>query len=200
VGIAFRVDSSFKLVILGLILTSTNWNFGVSLQYLHPYLLLPIGILGFHCNTYIRTCFHQLGFRDFVTIPTPVLTFTNWNFRALLQHLHSYLPLPTGILGFRYNIYTCIYLYQLKFWGLDAIPTFKLASTNWNFGVLLQYLHTYLPLPTRNLGLRCNTYTHTYFYQLGFWGLVTIPVFNTNIITILVFLHFTLFVFITWKQ
>jgi hypothetical protein len=31
VGIAFKVDFSFKLAIPGLILTSTNWNFGVSL-------------------------------------------------------------------------------------------------------------------------------------------------------------------------
>ncbi len=129
-GIAFRVDSSFKLVILGLIFTFTNWNFGVSLQYLHPYLPLLIGILGLHYNTYTRTCFHQLGFRDFVTIPTPVLTFTNWNFKALLQHLHSYLPLPIGILGFHYNIYTRTYLYQLEFWGFVAIPTLIFTSTN----------------------------------------------------------------------
>jgi hypothetical protein len=46
VGIAFRVDSSFKLAIPGLILTSTNWNFGALSQYLHPYLPLPIRIWG----------------------------------------------------------------------------------------------------------------------------------------------------------
>jgi hypothetical protein len=28
-----------------------------------------------------------------------ILTFTNWNFGALLQYLHTYLPLPIGILG-----------------------------------------------------------------------------------------------------
>jgi hypothetical protein len=31
VGIAFRVDSSFKLTIHAFIVTSTNWNFGASL-------------------------------------------------------------------------------------------------------------------------------------------------------------------------
>jgi hypothetical protein len=147
VGIAFRVDSSFKLAIPELILTSTNWNFGVSLQYLHPYLPLPTRILGFCCNTYIR-----------------------------------------------------IYFYQLEFWGSVAIPTPVLAFTNWNFGTSLQYLHSYLPLPIGFLGLNCNICTCTYYYQLEFWGLIIIPAFNNNIITILVFLHFTFFVFITWKQ
>jgi hypothetical protein len=64
----------------------------------------------------------------------------------------------------------------------------------------LQYLHLYLPLQTGILGHDCNTCNYTYLYQLGFWGLVTIPASNTNIIIILVFLHFTLFVLITWKQ
>jgi len=77
VAIAFKVDSSFKLAIPGLIFTSTNWNFGVSLQYLHSYLPLPIGILGLHCNTYTHTCFYQLEFWGFIAIPKPVLTFTN---------------------------------------------------------------------------------------------------------------------------
>ncbi len=67
VAIAFKVNSSFKLAIPELILTSTifwgfiaiptivltftNWNFGASLQYLHPHLPLPSGILGLHYNT-----------------------------------------------------------------------------------------------------------------------------------------------------
>ncbi len=67
------------------------------------------------------------------------------------------------------------------------------------FHLNLQYLDLYLPLPTGILGHNCNTCTCTYFYQLGFWGLVTILAFNTNIIIILVFSHFTFFVFITWK-
>ncbi len=121
-------------------------------------------------------------------------------FHLNLQYLDSYIPLPTRILRFCCNTYTHIYFYQLEFWGFVVIPTHVFASTNWNFGVSLQYLHPYLPLPTRILGPNYNTCTCTYFYQLGFWGLVTIPSFNTNIITILVFLHFTLFVFITWKQ
>jgi hypothetical protein len=37
-----------------------------------------------------------------------------------------------------------------------------------------QYPHLYLPLPTGILGLHYNTYTSTYFYQLEFWGLITI--------------------------
>jgi hypothetical protein len=70
----------------------------------------------------------------------------------------------------------------------------------------LKYPNLYLYLPTGILGFRCNTYTRTYFYQLefwgitctciyfyqlGFWGLIIIFVFNTNIIIILLFLHFT---------
>jgi hypothetical protein len=164
VGIAFRVDSSFKLEIPRLILSSTNWNFGALLQYLHMYLPLPTWILGLCCNTYTRTYFYQLEFWGFVAIPTPVHTFTNWNFGASLQYLHLYLLLPTGILGLRCNACTHIYFYQLELWGLIAILALVLT------------------------------------YQLGFWGLVTILAFNTNIIIILVFLHFTLFVFITWKQ
>jgi len=38
----------------------------------------------------------------------------------------------------------------------------------------LQYPQFYLPLPTRILGLCCNTCICTYFYQLEFWGLITI--------------------------
>ncbi len=89
-----------------------------------------------------------------------------------------------------------------------VIPALILTSTIWNFGALLQYLHSCLPLQIRILGLHCNTYTRTYFYQLefctytylyklGFWGLVIILAFNTNIITIFVFFHFIFFLFIT---
>jgi len=61
-----------------------------------------------------------------------------------------------------------------------VIPSLIFTSINWNFGVLLQYLHMYLPLPTRILGFRSNTCTHTYLYQLEFWGFVAIhaPVFT----------------------
>jgi hypothetical protein len=100
-------------------------------------------------------------------------------------------------LGFRCNTYIHTYIYQLEFWGFVAIPTPVLAFINWNFGASLQYMHLYLPLPIGILGPNYNTCTCTYFYQLGFWGLVTIPALNINIITILVFLHFTLFVLIT---
>ncbi len=70
VGIALRLVFSLKLAIPELILTSTNQNVGVSLQYLHPYLPLPTGILGHNCNLAL------------------VLTFTNWDFGAQLQYLH----------------------------------------------------------------------------------------------------------------
>ncbi len=197
-GIAFKVDSSFKLVIPKLILTSTNQNFGALLRYLHSYLSLPI--LGFCCNTYTCTYLYQLEFWGFIVIPTFILVFTNWNFGASLQYLHSYLSLPTGILGLHCNTYIHTCLYQLEFWGFIVIPTFILVSTDWNFGASLQYLHSYLSLLTGILGLHCNTYTYTYLYKLEFWGLIVILAFNINIITILVFLHFTFFVFITWKQ
>jgi len=105
-------------------------NFGALLEYLHPYLLLPIGILGLCCNTYTHIYFYQLELWGFVTIPTLVFTFTNLNFGALLQYLHPYLLLPTGILGCCCNTYTCIYLYQLEFWGLIAIFTLVFTSTN----------------------------------------------------------------------
>jgi len=97
-----------------------------------------------------------------------------------LQYLDLYLLLPTRILGFRCNTYIRISLYQLEFWGS------------------LQYLNPYLLLPIGILGPNCNTCT--YFYELGFCGLLTIHAFNTNIFTVILFLHFTLFVFITWKQ
>ncbi len=38
----------------------------------------------------------------------------------------------------------------------------------------LKYPNLYLPLPIRILGFRCNTYTRTYFYQLKFWGIISI--------------------------
>jgi hypothetical protein len=41
--------------------------------------------------------------------------------------------------------------------------------------VLLPYLQPYLLVPTKILGLHCNTYIHTYLYQLEFWGFVAIP-------------------------
>ncbi len=105
---------------------------------------------------------------------------------------------PNHLDGFFFE--TCGYFIQACFSFKLAIPELILTSTNWNVGVSLQYLHPYLPLQTGILGHDCNTCTCTYFYQLGFWGLVTIPASNTNIIIILVFLHFTLFVLITWKQ
>ncbi len=96
--------------------------------------------------------------------------------------------------------FTCGYCIQACFSFKLAIPELILMYTNWNVGVSLQYLHPYLPLVTGILGHDCNTCICTYFYQLGFWGLVTILASNTNIIIILVFLHFTLFVLIIWKQ
>jgi len=117
-----------------------------------------------------------------------------------LQYQNLYLPLPIGILGFHCNTYIHIYLYQLEFWGFITIPTPTLASTNWNFGASLQYLNPYVLLPNGILGFNCNICTCTYFYKLGFWGLIIIHAFNTNIITLIVYLHFTLFAFITWKQ
>jgi hypothetical protein len=119
-------------------------------------------------------------------------------FHLNLQYLGLYLPLPIGILGFRCNTYTRTYIYHLEFLGLVAILALVFTSPNWNFGA--SYLHLYLPLPIGILGPNCNTCTSIYFYQLGFWGLITIFSFNINIIIILVFLHFTFFVLITWKQ
>jgi hypothetical protein len=67
-------------------------------------------------------------------------------------------------------------IYQLEFWDFIAISTPILASTNWNFGASLQYLHPYLPLPIGILGPNCNTCICTYFYQLRFG-----PSYNTCI-------------------
>jgi lipopolysaccharide export LptBFGC system permease protein LptF len=70
-------------------------------------------------------------------------------------------------------IYT--YFYQLEFWGFVAIPTPVFTFTNLNFGVSLEYLHSYLLLPTGILGLFCNIDTHTCLYELEFWGFIAIP-------------------------
>jgi hypothetical protein len=40
------------------VLAFTNWNFGASLQYMHLYLPLPIGILGPNYNICICTYFY----------------------------------------------------------------------------------------------------------------------------------------------
>jgi hypothetical protein len=56
----------------------------LNLQYPDLYLPLPIGILGFHCNTYTRTYLYQLEFWGFVVILTPIFASTNWNFGASL--------------------------------------------------------------------------------------------------------------------
>jgi hypothetical protein len=73
-------------------------------------------------------------FSSFLAILTSILAFINWNFGALLQYLHPYLPLPIGILGLCCNTYTRTYLYQLEFWGFVAILALVLTFTNWNFG------------------------------------------------------------------
>jgi len=96
----------------------------------------------------------------------------DYSFKFTIPKLE--LLLSTRILQFRCNTYTHTYLYQLEFWGFVAILTPVLASTNWNFGASLQYLHLYLPLPIGILGLHCNTCTRTYLYQLELWGLIAI--------------------------
>jgi len=55
-------------------------------------------------------------------------------FHLNLQYPHLHLLLPIGVLGFRYNTYIRIYLYQLEFWGLISILALLLTSTNWDFG------------------------------------------------------------------
>jgi hypothetical protein len=66
---------------------------------------------------YFETIIHvgitfRVNFSLKFVIPTFILTFTNWNFGALLN--------------------TCphTYLYQLEFWGLIAILALVLTSTN----------------------------------------------------------------------
>ncbi len=88
VGIAFRVDSSSKLAIPALILTFTNWNFGVSLQYPHLYLPLLTRILGLCCDTCTYTYLYQLKFWGLIIILALVLTSTNQDFEAQLQYLY----------------------------------------------------------------------------------------------------------------
>jgi len=82
VAIALKVDSSFNLVILAFIFTSTNWNYGALLQYLHPYLPLPSRIMGLCCNIYTRTYLYQLEFWGLIAIFALILTSTNWDFGA----------------------------------------------------------------------------------------------------------------------
>jgi hypothetical protein len=65
-----RVGIAFRLV------------FHLNLQYLNLYLPLLIGMLGFHCNTYIRTYLYKLEFWGMIAILALVLTFTNWDFGA----------------------------------------------------------------------------------------------------------------------
>jgi hypothetical protein len=65
-----------------------------------------------------------------------ILTFTNWNFGASLQYFHSYLFLPTRILGLNYNTCICTYLYQLGFWGLVIIFAFNI-----NIIIIFMFLH-----------------------------------------------------------
>jgi hypothetical protein len=82
VGIALKVDSSFNLIVPAHILTFIKWNFGASLQYMHPYLPLPIGILGLRCNTYTCTYLYQLKFWGLITILALIFISTNWDFGA----------------------------------------------------------------------------------------------------------------------
>jgi hypothetical protein len=58
VGITFRVDSSFKLVIFA-------------------FIPLPTKILGLHCNTCTRTYLYQLEFWGLIAILALVVTSTN---------------------------------------------------------------------------------------------------------------------------
>ena len=80
-----RVGIAFKLV------------FHLNLQYPNLYLPLLIGMLGFHCNTYIRTYLYKLEFWGMIAIPALVLTFTNWDFGAYLQYLHPTLILSLSL-------------------------------------------------------------------------------------------------------
>ncbi len=65
------------------------------------------------------------------------------------------------------------------------------------FHLNLQYPNLYLPLPTGFLGIHCNTYIRTYFYQLEFWGIIAILALvltftNQNFGAQLQYLHLTL--------
>jgi hypothetical protein len=50
-------------------------------------------------------------------------------FHFNLKYFDLYLPLPTRILGFYYNTYTCTYFYQLEFWGIISILVLVLTFT-----------------------------------------------------------------------
>jgi hypothetical protein len=73
-GLHLRVSKPSRWVMwvlhLGLILH-------LNLHYPHLYLPLPLGILGFSCNTRIHTYFYQLEFWGLIAILALVLTFTN---------------------------------------------------------------------------------------------------------------------------
>ncbi len=65
------------------------------------------------------------------------------------------------------------------------------------FHLNLQYPNLYLLLPTGFLGIHCNTYIRTYFYQLEFWGIIAILALvltftNWNFGAQLQYLHLTL--------
>ncbi len=123
------------------------------------------------------------------------------NYFKMILHVHIVFKVRSSLKGIQ-----TIYMGFFETWVLHLGLFFHFN---------LKYPNLYLPLPIGILGFRCNTYTRIYFYQLEFWGitctciyfyqlrfwgLIIILVFNTNIIIILVFLHFTFFVFITWKQ
>ncbi len=111
VGIALKVDSSFNLVIPAFIFTSTNQNFGTSLQYLHPYLPLPTKIMGLCCNICTRTYLYQLEFWGLIAILALVLTSTNWDFGAQLQYMHLTLILSLS-LWFCISNFLCLLLWK----------------------------------------------------------------------------------------
>jgi hypothetical protein len=73
-----------------------------------------------------------------------------------LQYPHLYFY-QLEFLGFSCNTHIHTYIYQLGFWGLIGIPKLVLTSTNWDFEASLEYLNSYLPLPTKILGLHWNT-------------------------------------------
>ncbi len=75
-GYYIRLVFSFQLEILKLILTFTNQNSGISLQYIHPYLPLPTGILGHNFNTCTCTYFHQTLTKKSLSDICPVATLT----------------------------------------------------------------------------------------------------------------------------
>ncbi len=89
-GYCIQACFSFKLAIPELILTYTNWNVGVSLQYLHSYLFLPTEqLLTFfiHCNTRISIHGIRWVFITFVVIPAYSSHNSHWFFLASLAIL-----------------------------------------------------------------------------------------------------------------